>query len=50
MTAFTLALWLLALSFLGFGVPILFLFGLSLPCYVTCLLMQGVFKKLENEG
>lgn len=49
MTAFTLALWLLALSFLGFGVPILFLFGLSLPCYVTGLLMQAVFKKLENQ-
>lgn len=48
MTAFAAALWLLAIQFLRYGAPILFLFGLSLPCYVCILLMQGIFANLEK--
>ena len=40
--------WVLALRFASFGVPILTMFGLSLPCYVCVLLLNGVFHKLEN--
>ena len=45
---FTLAFWLLALRFYRIGAPVLLLFGLSLPCYVSALLLRGVFEKLEN--
>ena len=48
LAGFAAALWLLAIQFLRYGAPILFLFGFSLPCYVTILLMQGIFAKLEN--
>ena len=48
MAVFAAALWLLAVQFLRYGAPILFLFGLSLPCYVTILLMQKVFDNLEK--
>ena len=48
MAVLAAALWLLAIQFLRYGAPILFLFGFSLPCYVTILLMQGIFAKLEN--
>ena len=48
MAVFTVALWLLAVQFLRYGAPILFLFGLSLPCYVAILLLQSVFTNLDN--
>lgn len=48
MAVFTVALWLLSIQFLRYGAPILFLFGLSLPCYVCILLMQGIFANLEK--
>lgn len=48
MAVFTVALWLLAVQFLRYGAPILFLFGLSLPCYVVILLLQKVFDNLEK--
>ena len=48
MAAFAAALWLLAIQFLRYGAPILFLFGFSLPCYVTILLLQKVFDHLEK--
>lgn len=48
MAVFAVILWLLAVQFLRYGAPILFLFGLSLPCYVTILLMQKVFDNLEK--
>ena len=46
---FTLAFWLLAIHFYRFGIPVLVLFGLSLPCYVSALLLRGVFDALEKE-
>lgn len=48
MAVFAAALWLLAIQFLRYGAPILFLFGFSLPCYVTILLLQKVFDHLEK--
>ena len=48
MAVFAAALWLLAIQFLRYGAPILFLFGFSLPCYVTVLLLRKVFDHLEN--
>lgn len=48
MVVFTLAFWLAAIRFYRFGVPILLLFGLSLPCYICALLLKGVFDKLEH--
>ena len=48
MVVFAMAFWLLMIRFLRYGAPILFLFGLSLPCYVCILLMQGIFAKLEK--
>ncbi len=48
MVAFTAVFWLLCLRFLNVGAPLLFLFGLSLPCFVNGLLMKSVFDSLEN--
>ena len=48
MAVFAVALWLLAIQFLRYGAPILFLFGLSLPCYVIILLLQDIFANLER--
>lgn len=48
MAVFAVALWLLAIQFLRYGAPILFLFGISLPCYVCILLMRGIFANLEK--
>lgn len=48
MVVFTVAFWVLAIHFYRFGVPVLVLFGLSLPCYVCALLLRGVFDQLEK--
>ena len=48
MVAVTIGLWLLSFRFVGVGAPILLLFGLSLPCYVSILLMNGVFQKIDQ--
>ena len=42
------ALWVSALVFYRLGVPLLFMFGFSLPCYINALLMKGVFRRLEE--
>lgn len=39
----------LAIQFFRYGAPVLLLFGFSLPCYVSLLLMEPVFYKLENK-
>ena len=36
-------------SIRNFALPILLMFGLSLPCYVCTLLMNGIFEKLEKK-
>lgn len=48
MVVFTVAFWVLAIHFYRFGVPVLILFGLSLPCYICALLLRGVFDQLEK--
>lgn len=49
MTVFAIAFWMLATYFIQYGAPILLMFGLSLPCYVCVLLMNGMFNKLESK-
>lgn len=49
MTAFFMAFWVLSIRYIQFGAPILLMFGLSLPCYVCAILMNGIFTQLENK-
>ena len=49
MVVCTAGLWVLCIHYYKFGFPILILFGLSLPCYVNILLLNGVFRKLDGE-
>lgn len=49
MVVFAVAFWVLAIHFYRIGVPLLAMFGLSLPCYICALLMKGVFDQLEND-
>lgn len=49
MVVCTVGLWVVCIHFYKFGIPILMLLGLSLPCYVNILLMDGVFRKLDGE-
>ena len=46
---FTVALWLLCLQFFTIALPVLLMFGLSLPAYIGALLFDPVFQKLENK-
>lgn len=48
MVLFATVLWLLSIHYYRFGVPVLLMFGFSLPCYVNALLTKGVFDKLES--
>ncbi|MCR4935690.1 MAG: YesL family protein [Oscillospiraceae bacterium] len=50
MVVFTLGLWLLSIQYYQYGILILLLFGFSLPCYVSALLLKGVFVKLEQDA
>ena len=50
MLCFSIALWLLCIHFFRYGAPVLFLFGLSLPCYVCVILMRDMFRKLEENN
>lgn len=45
---FVLAFWLLALRFLRFSIPVLLMFGLSLPCYLCLMLFKDVLDKMEQ--
>ena len=29
--------------------PVVLLFGISLPCYICCMLLGEVFRKLEED-
>lgn len=48
MLAFTLVMWLLAIRYFQYGLPVLLMFGFSLPCYVSALLYDKIFKSLEE--
>ena len=50
MVAFTVAFWLLGSRYYRIGAPILFLFGFSLPCYVSVILMRRMFEQLESKS
>ena len=50
MVVCTLALWLIALRFFNYALPVLLMFGVSLPCYVCALLYRDIFEKLETGG
>lgn len=49
MVVCSIGLWVVCIQFYRFGIPILLLFGLALPCYVNILMLNGVFRKLEGE-
>ena len=46
---FTVALWLLCLQFFTIALPVLLMFGLSLPAYIGALLFDPIFQKLEHK-
>ena len=50
MVVCTLAIWLIALHFLRYALPLLLMFGISLPCYVCALLYQEIFEKMEKSN
>ena len=50
MVLFTAVLWVGGVHFYRIGVPLLLLFGFSLPCYMGALLMNAVFKKLDEKN
>ena len=43
------AIYVICINFIQIGVPILFLFGFSLPCYICAQLYSSIFKTLEEE-
>lgn len=47
---FTAALWLVCLYFFQIAMPVLLMFGLSLPAYIGAMLFDSIFQKLENEN
>lgn len=49
MVVCSIGLWIVCIQFYQFGIPILLLFGFSLPCYVNVLMLKAVFRKLEGE-
>lgn len=46
---FTVALWLLCLHFFTIALPVLLMFGLSLPAYIGALLFDPMFQNLEHK-
>ena len=48
MVAASVGFWLLSVRFFRIGAPLLLLFGLSLPCYICALLLDGVFHTLDG--
>ncbi len=50
MLAATVLFWALCFRFYQIGAPLLLLFGLSLPCYLNAMLLNGVFKSLDESA
>ena len=48
MLVFTVGLWTACLHFARYALPVLAMFGLSLPVYVCALLYDGVLRTLEE--
>ena len=49
MTVCAVGLWIVCIHFYQFGIPILILLGLSLPCYVNILLINSVFRQMDGD-
>jgi len=49
MVVFSVVFWLGSIQYFHVVGPILLLFGLSLPIYVTTILMNGIFMNLDNK-
>ena len=49
MLMFTIGFWLACITFLRIMGPVVLLFGISLPCYICCMLLGEVFRKLEED-
>ena len=50
MILYTAVLWLLCIRYYRVGAPVLFLFGFSLPCYVSVTLMRPIFDRLDEKS
>lgn len=50
MLVVTVGLWLVCLRFFQIALPILLMFGLSLPAHINALLLDSVFKTLEPDS
>lgn len=50
MVAFETAVYVGGIHFYAVGVPLILLFGLSVPCYVCAVLYSPVFKQLEEKA
>ena len=50
MVVFAVAFWVLSIHFYFIGVPLLLMFGWTLPCYVSALLLKDVFAAIEEKG
>ena len=46
---FTVTLWLLCLRYFQIALPVLLMFGLSLPAYIGAMLFNPIFQKLEHK-
>ena len=49
MVLFAAVLWVGGIYIYRIGVPLLLLFGLSLPCYVNVLLMNKIFRRMDGD-
>lgn len=49
MVVCAIGMWVICIHFYKIGIPVLLLFGLSLPCFVNILLLNGVFRKLDGD-
>ena len=49
MVVCAVGLWFVCVHVYRIGIPILAMFGISIPCYVNILLMNKMFHKLEGD-
>ncbi|MBQ7581084.1 MAG: YesL family protein [Clostridia bacterium] len=50
MVLFAVGLWFVCVHVYRIGVPVLAMFGVSLPCYINLLFVDKVFHKLEGDS
>lgn len=49
MVVCAIGLWVVCIQFYQFGIPVLLMFGLSVPCYINVLFLNRVFRKMDGE-